>query len=243
MSRFYAPKKNVKGNLIYIDGTEARHILNVMRLGVNDKVVVFDGTGKEYTGFIKSISRKSLVVEVVSTRIPKPESRAEITLAQAIPKKDKMDYIAEKATELGVHRIIPIRSERTIVRPCQGKANNKLIRWRRIAREAAKQCGRSDVPEIENAQNFYNAVDIINDFDLALMGCLSDDTMPIRDAIKDFETGKIIVFIGPEGDFTSEEIEMAKDTNCRLITLGRKVLKSDTAGLYVLSVLDYEFSG
>lgn len=242
MPRFFAPKENVKGNLIYIDGQEARHILNVMRLRENDKVIVFDGTGKEYTGFIKQTKPKSLTVEIISTRAPKVDTLPEITLAQAILKKEKMDYVIEKATELGVHGIIPLVSERTIVRFESDKAIDKLTRWKKIAIEAAKQCGRCDVPEIKDVQKFYNAIDNINNFDLALMGCLSEDTIAFKEAVSDFKTGKIIVFIGPEGDFTPDEILMAKDTSCKFISLGKRILKSDTAGLFVLSVLNYEFS-
>lgn len=242
MPRFFAPKENVKGNLIYIDGQEARHILNVMRLRENDKVIVFDGTGKEYTGFIKQANPKSLIVEIISTRAPKVDTIPEITLAQAILKKEKMDYVIEKATELGVHGIIPLVSERTIVRLQNDKAIDKLTRWKKIAIEAAKQCGRTDVPEIKDVQKFYNAIDNINNFDLTLMGCLSEDTIAFKEAVSDFKTGKIIVFIGPEGDFTPDEILMAKDTSCKFISLGKRILKSDTAGLFVLSVLNYEFS-
>ena len=252
MSRFYAPKENVKSNSIYIDGREARHILNVMRLKENDKVTVFDGTGREYTGFIKQAhlrqgfggqaKPKALTVEIMTTKTPKPEALPEITLAQSIPKKEKMDYIVEKATELGVRGIIPIASERTIVKLEEAKALDRVKRWKKIAREAAKQCGRTDIPEIENVRKFYNAVDTVNNFDLALMACLSEEVMPLKEAVKGFETGSIIVFIGPEGDFTPEEIRMAKGTSCKLVSLGKKVLKSDTAGLFVLSVLSYEFS-
>jgi len=241
MSRFYAPKENVRDGSIYVDGNEARHILNVMRLGKNDKVVVFDGTGREYTGFVKKIKSKSLIVEIISTKTLKPEVLPEITLAQALPKKGRMDYIVEKATELGVCGIMPILSERTIVKIEKENSVKKTCRWQKIAREAAKQCGRRNVPVVRPPEKFYNAIDDVNEFDIALMACLSENTMNFKRAISDFKTGKIIVFIGPEGDFTPEEIEMAKNTNCKLISLGARVLKTDTAGLFVLSVLNYEF--
>ena len=242
MSRFYAHKENVRDNIIVIDGQEAKHILNVMRLGENDKVVVFDGTGKEYTGFIKETKPKSLTVEIVSVRTPKYGKLPEITLVQALPKKGKMDYIVEKATELGVKSIIPVLSERTIVKIDEDKASLKSDRWRKIAHEAAKQCGRTDVPEVSDAKKFYDIIKKISDFDLAFMGCLSDDTVNLRDAISGFTSGKVIIFIGPEGDFSPEEIKIAKEANCKTVTFGKRVLKSDTAGLYVLSVLNYEFS-
>ena len=243
MSRFFAPKKNVKGNNIHIDGREAKHILNVMRLKKNDNVVVFDGTGKEYSGFIKEAKTKSLIVEVVSIKTPKRESLPEIMLVQAIPKKEKMDFIIEKATELGVSSIAPVVTERTIVSLEEDKAIERVERWRRLALEAAKQCGRDDVPEIKNIQKFYNFIYDKNESDLTLMACLKEDTIDFSRAMADFKSGKVTVFIGPEGDFTPDEIKMAESSaNCKFISLGKRVLKSDTAGLYVLSVLNYELS-
>ena len=175
MSRFFAPKENIKGDLIYIDGKEARHILNVMRLKENDKVVVFDGTGREYAGFIKEEKQKSLIVEIVSTKTPSGRTLPEITLAQSVPKREKMDYIVEKSTELGIHAIIPVISERTIARPNDERADARVARWQTIAREASKQCGRTDIPKVEAMQKFYNTVDIINNFDLALFASLSEE--------------------------------------------------------------------
>lgn len=242
MSRFYAPKENIKGNLIYIDGREARHILNVMRLGLNDKVTVFDGTGKEYVGFIKQVKPKSLTVEIVETKIPKHEKLPDITLAQSIPKKQKMDYIVEKATELGVSAIIPVITERAAVKPDENKESGRVERWQKIAQEASKQCGRTDIPEIHNIEKFYNVIDSLDGYDAPLLACLYPRSLPLKEVISGIGNGKIIVFIGPEGDFTPEEIVMAEEANCRFVSLGQRVLKSDTAGLYVLSVLNYEFS-
>lgn len=243
MSRFYAPKENVRGNLIFIDGQEAKHIINVMRLGLNDSVIVFDGTGNEYAGFIKEIRTKSVTVEIVGTRKPKDESLPYVTLVQAIPKKDKMDYIIEKATELGITEIIPIISERTIVDVDEDKAKSRVNRWRTISKEASKQCGRKDVPIMGDIISFDEAVKAINVYDLSLFCCLDDKSMSLKKAIREVKSGKILVFIGPEGDFSPREIDMARsNANCFIISLGNRVLKSDTAGLYVLSCLNYEFS-
>ena len=242
MSRFYVPPENVKDSLIHITGEEAHHIKDVMRLKNSDKVVVFDGTGREYSGFIKESGSKKVTVEIISTKTPSLEKKAEITLAQAIPKKAKMDFIIEKATELGVSTIIPLLSERTVVRLDDEKSRSKVLRWKKIATSAAKQCGRSDIPEVRNVKKFYFTVDTAENYDLALLACLSTGTETIRSALSRFETGKIILFIGPEGDFTPEEIIMAEKSYCRLITLGGLVLKSDTAAISALSILNNELS-
>ncbi len=243
MSRFYSPPENIKDNLIYIYGQEAKHILNVMRLKEKDAVVVFDGTGKEYTGFIKETKTKELVVEVVKTRLPKKEDFPDITLAQALPKKDKMDHVVEKATELGVSNIVPLISERTVIKFEEEKARAREERWRKIAKAAAKQCGRLDVPGIKSVQKFYNFMDEVEKFDFVLMACLTEGSVPFKDALSGFEAGSMLMFIGPEGDFTENEIFMAKNAGAKLISFGKRVLKSDTAALYALSVLTYELAG
>lgn len=242
MSRFFVPKEAVRGNRILIRGAEAHHILDVMRLKVLDKVVAFDGTGKEYIGFIKEAKRKALAVEIVQTRRPLDKENARITLIQAIPKKEKMDYVVEKATELGVYSIIPIMTKRTIVRWDEAKRSRCIERWRRISRESSKQCGRAAIPAIETIKEFNEVVKESSNYDLAIMAALSDDSVRLKDAISGFSGGKIAIAIGPEGDFTPDEIERAKAANFKLVTLGSRVLKSDTAGLAALSILNYEFS-
>ena len=244
MSRFYAPKENVKGDQITIDGSEAHHILGVMRMKGGDKVVVFDGTGNEYSGFIKQADtrRKRLIVEIIRTDKPFSEKGPELILAQAIPKKGKMDFVIEKATELGVSRIIPIVSERTVVRPDVDSSEKKVERWRKLALVAAKQSGRTDVPVIDEITDYYKMVYTLDKYDLVLMACLMDKRVAIKDAVKDVKTGKVLIFIGPEGDCTPEELLLARRDNCRFVSLGRRVLKSDTAGIFVLAALGYEFS-
>jgi 16S rRNA (uracil1498-N3)-methyltransferase len=244
MSRFYVPEGNIRKNEITIDGKEAHHIIDVMRLKETDKVVVFDGTGNEYTGFIKGIDPhlKNVSVEVVRVERPAPESIPEVILAQAIPKKSKMDYIVEKASELGASRVIPLVTERTIVRPDSASSKRKVERWRKIAVAAAKQCGRTSIPKITKISTYGEALKNIDQYDLAIMACLSGETVSIRESLAGIKAGKIIVFIGPEGDFTDGEIEMFNESNCKHVSLGQRVLKSDTAGLFVLSVLNYEFS-
>jgi 16S rRNA (uracil1498-N3)-methyltransferase len=247
MSRFYVPKKNVdlKRSEIIIDGEEAHHLLDVMRLKDADNVVVFDGTGFEYRGFIKKINsgRKIVTVEIVKTDKPSPEKLQEITLVQAIPKKAKMEYIVEKATELGVFKIIPTVTARTIVRPDEESRKSKILRWRKIVFEASKQCGRVKVPGVDDIAKFENLAEHLDDYDLVLFACLSGGTIPIKKALAGFKSGKIAVLIGPEGGFTPEEIGMLQEKgNCKFVSLGQRVLKSDTAGLFVLSALNYEFS-
>jgi RNA methyltransferase, RsmE family len=242
MSRFFVPKGSVKGNSIYITGLEAHHILDVMRLKVSDEVVVFDGTGKEYTGVVKTADNRSLEVLIKSTRETSAGSGPAITLIQAITKKDKMDYIAEKATELGVSRIIPVTTERTIPEWDDEKKASIVERWRKIAREAAKQCGRADIPDISRIISINEAVSDVKDHDLKMIAVLSDKAIKLKDALKDGSGKNITIAIGPEGDFTPKEAEDALKEGFRIVSLGPRVLKSDTAGLAVLSMINYEYA-
>lgn len=243
MSRFYVPKEAVKGEIILITGPEAHHIIDVMRLKRLDKVVAFDGTGAEYTGFIKDVKKKAVVMKVVETRLPPRVSKSKITLIQSIPKKDKMDYVVEKATELGAYSIMPIVTARTIVRWSREKKALAVDRWKRIAREASKQCGRPDITDIQEIKDYGDVIKTLTEYDLVLIATLAGaDTIRMKDAIKDFKGGKIAVLIGPEGDFTPDEVARARKAFFKPVTLGSRVLKSDTAALAALAVLNYEFA-
>ena len=267
MSRFFVPKEFVKANSIYITGLEAHHILDVMRLKVLDEVVVFDGTGKEYTGIVKAADRKSLEVQIKSVRESSVGRGLLITLMQAIPKKAKMDYIAEKATELGVFRIMPVTTERTIPEWNDAKKAIIVERWRKIAREAAKQCGRSDIPEIGAIISFEELIChcegakrpkqslkkrdcfapsglAMTDwgYDLKLIAAISDKAIKLKDVLKNSSGTKIAIAIGPEGDFTPEETEGARSAGFRIVSLGPRILKSDTAALAALSIINYEYA-
>ncbi|MFH1837451.1 MAG: RsmE family RNA methyltransferase [Candidatus Omnitrophota bacterium] len=243
MSRFYVPKEYINSGEINIRGKEAHHILGVMRLKEGDEVRVFDGTGCEYVGFIKEANEKGkrVTIEVIRTERPSETRRPEIVLAQAVPKKKKMEYIVEKATELGVSKIIPLISERTIVRPRDKKDRDAMTaRWKRISLEASKQCGRKDVPEIEDMTLLIELMGKMEEYDLVLMACLTEERISLKEALRDAFKGKILILIGPEGDFSPEEARMVHKDNCKLISLGERVLKSDTAGLFVLSAISYE---
>lgn len=246
MSRFYVPPENINATKseILIGREQGHHIIDVLRMKESDKVLVFDGTGNEYTGFIKKINNraKTLVVGIVKRETPAAERFPEIHLAQAIPRKHKMSYIVEKATELGVAHIIPLITARTMVRPDDAACERKVSRWKSIATQAAQQCGRTEVPLVSGITRYEDVLDTLDQYDIALLACMSEKAVPIKRSLSGFKTGRIMVIIGPEGDFTLEELNKAHKDNCKFVSLGKRVLKSDTAGLFVLSVLGYEFS-
>jgi 16S rRNA (uracil1498-N3)-methyltransferase len=211
-----------------------------MRLKEGDEILSFDGEGKEYFGIIKTAKKTEVIVEITKAREQREEDIAKITLAVAIPKKAKIDFIIEKATELGISAIIPLSSRRTVVKIDKEKKDSKLTRWQKIALSASKQCGRPKVPVIYPVTEFRRAAEKIAECDLGIMACLTQGTEDIKSVIRGFKGRSIIVFIGPEGDFTGEEIELARSKGAKLVSLGPRVLKVDTASLAVLSILHYE---
>ncbi len=238
MSRFFVPADSVSGGRITVKGDELHHARDVMRLREGDDITVFDGTGKEYAGTIDKVGKIEMTA-VISRTSEAPAEKCRITLLQAVPKASKMDLIVEKATELGVSRIIPVVTSRTVMKISEG--GNKSQRWKKISMVAAKQCGRSVFPEIAPVADFKDALSCLGGCGLAIIPCLFDGNKPIRDAIRGRVTDSACVMIGPEGDFTPMEVRMAVDKGAIPVMLGREVLRSETAAITVLSVLGYEF--
>lgn len=238
MSRFYCLPEEVKKNQIVIEQRdEIHHIADVMRQAEGDKVVVFDGSGKQYKGSILNISKQKIIIDIESITGTE-ESSLKLTLACAIPKKNKFDFIIQKAVELGADEIIPVITERTIVRLDKNKSSARIKRWQKISKEAAKQSGRLLVPKIPEVSSFKDAVLQVGNYGLALISHLSDERKDLRDL--DLSGVKsAIIFIGPEGDFTSSEINLAVKSGCFPVSLGRNVLKVETAAIFSVGMLSY----
>lgn len=239
MSRFYVPPECVSGGKIIIRGDELHHARDVMRLAADDEITVFDGTGKEYRGIIREIDKGQMVIAIEET-LERKTVGCGLTLIQALPKFDKMDLIVEKATELGVERIMPVVTERTIVRPDTKKESLKVERWRKIALIAAKQCGRSTMPEVSGITGFEASLKALDDTEVKIMPCLYGGTKALKEVLRGRKVKSAAVFIGPEGDFTKREVKEAKAIGAIPVSLGNEVLRSETAAICTLSVLNYE---
>lgn len=239
MSRFYASPNCIRQGKIILCGREAHHARDVMRLKDGDKILVFDGSGKEYAGVIEDVTKQSILVRIDKV-IERDSNLCRLALIQAIPKLNKMDTIVEKAAELGVERIVPVITARTIVQTEGLKAGLKTQRWKRIAFAASKQCGRVVVPVVDRIMSFKDSLSYAKDYELAIIPCLCEGTKALRGVLKNSNAGSAVVFIGPEGDFTEEEIAAAGDAGIIPVLLGREVLRSDTAAVSVLSILNYE---
>ncbi|MBP7056190.1 MAG: 16S rRNA (uracil(1498)-N(3))-methyltransferase [Candidatus Omnitrophica bacterium] len=242
MSRFFVQPEMINGRVISVTGEEAHHIVDVMRLSVGDKIVVFDGTGTEYFATIRELNPRSVTADVNETRKPSSGNVIKTKLIQAVPKKDRMEYILEKSTELGVSEIVPVITDRTIPQWDRKKIDSHLRRWSLIVKEASKQCGRTDLPMVSAVQDFKTAISGSGDYCIKLIAALTADAKPLKAVLNGADPKSIAIAIGPEGDFAPEEIEYAKHCGFDVVNLGPRVLKSDTAGLAVLSMVGYEFS-
>jgi 16S rRNA (uracil1498-N3)-methyltransferase len=241
MARFYVPQPRIEKGMLRIEGDEVRHIRKVLRLKAGDEVVVFDGSAKEYEGTIIEEGSASVVIVVQNVLCSKSESPLEISLAQSLLKGEKMDYLIQKATELGVNRIIPFFSSRTIPLLEESRRLNRHHRWKKIAVEASKQCGRGLVPKIEPLQDYFEMVQTATQDSLRLI-LWEKEGARLKDVLTGSKEKKKIFFvIGPEGGLTQEEVEHARREGFIPVKLGRRILRSETSSLCLLSILQYEY--
>ena len=239
--RFYVPPESIfpLKNLIQIkDKTEAHHIRDVMRLKKGDMVDIFDGNGREYSCFIEEVGKGEVIIKIKEELSSKLDIPFNIILYQAIPKKAKMDFIIEKTVELGVARIVPMITDRTV--PEIKDFSKKIERWKRIGMASSKQCGRRILPVISDITDFNSALIGSKQKDIAIFASLDKESKPLKSILRGLTQKNIAVFIGPEGDFSPREISMAKENGCRMCSLGNLILKSETAAIYILSCLSYE---
>lgn len=235
MPRFPVDEKNIDGGKATISGTDYRHIVKVLRMKEGDAITLFDENALEYEGRISHVGRREILVDIHSARKAETDSPLRITLLQGLPKGDKMDFIVEKATELGVHAIVPVVTERSQVR-----AFDRRRRWERIALESSKQCGRTKPPAVENTLNFSEAIKCNVDYDLAIILHVGSQV-----SLKDFlsyslqHPKNIIVLIGPEGGFSENEVLLASEMGFTPLGLGPRTLRTETAGIAVLSIIQF----
>ncbi|MCK4519395.1 MAG: 16S rRNA (uracil(1498)-N(3))-methyltransferase [Candidatus Omnitrophica bacterium] len=241
MSRFYCPPEKVREGAIYLDGDEAHHIYKVMRLRPDDEVVVFDGI-KGYKGIITSAAPKSVVVRIIKAGRTRPESELNVSIAIGLPKGKKMDLIVQKCTELGVKEIIPMKTERSVVLPDNKDEGKKIKRWLEIARGASKQSGRIKIPAISGITVFKEVAKLSESFSAVFIGCVSGADCAFKKALKDKKPKRkdgVLFLVGPEGGFSKSEIELAKKSKISPVYLGERVLRTETAAIYVMSVINF----
>jgi 16S rRNA (uracil1498-N3)-methyltransferase len=239
MHRLFLAEAQKGGAELEIEGREAHHALHVLRVRRGEEIVVLDGAGGEHVCEVRETARHSLALRVKAT---KKSDRApyEVTLFQALPKGKAFETILQKATELGVYRILPLMTERVVARA------EKIEKWQWVMIDAMKQCGNPWMPLLEPAQKFDDATKWVKDFDLSLVGSLHEGRQHPR---KWFERlggdaspylSGVAVWVGPEGDFTAAEMEALMGAGVKPMSLGRLVLRSDTAAICSLAIINYE---
>jgi 16S rRNA (uracil1498-N3)-methyltransferase len=242
MPRFYIAPHAWNPDRLALDSAEAHHAADVLRMKAGDRATVFNGEGAEAEVELVKVSKHHVELRRVSMQATPPLS-CRITLGQAVPKGKNMELIIEKATELGAAAIAPLLSERTVIRGSEDEHVRKQHKWQRVAVEACKQCGQNWLPKVHvprSPKAFFEAGDR---YDLMLIGSLQADALPLKQVLAEFgakRPASLLILIGPEGDFTPAELALAKGHGCRPITLGPIILRTETAALYCLSVLNHE---
>ena len=245
MHRFYLPPKNCAGNSLRLDGREAHHALKVLRVKYGELVAVLDGVGNEFLCTVENCSRDAVTLSV-SLKNFKPPPPCRITLLVAIPKGKIIEGIIQKSVELGAHRIVPVLSERVVTQFDGESGEHKRAKWQTVAIEAVKQCGAPWLPEIEAPVTIENFLARKEKFDLSLVGSLQKERRHPREVFSEFEEQhkrapqSVGVWIGPEGDFTLDELKAIQESGAAPVSLGKLVLRVETAAVYCLSVLNYE---
>ena len=245
MHRFYLAPEDWHPDALVLTGTEAHHCRNVLRLEPADRVVLFNGQGREITAEILSSDTAAIHLRKLHQAQTSP-LRCRITLGQAIPKGKNMDLIVQKAVEIGAAEIAPILSDRTVIRLDDESVALRQAKWQAIAIEAAKQCGQNWLPQVHAPCSLSQFFKEHRRFDLQLIGSLQSDAVHLKKILAEYAAehgdrpASVLMLVGPEGDFTPAELSLARSQGCRPITLGPIVLRVETASIYCLSILSYE---
>lgn len=229
--------------LVHLGADESHHVTDVLRAGVGDRVVVCDGAGGEALAEIVSVGREGLEARVLD-RSRQPEAAVLVTLIQAVPKAQKMDWIIQKATEIGVWSIVPVQTDRGVVKLEEDRAEQRAARWQRIAVEAAKQCRTAWIPKVHPLRPFGRVLADGTGVEVLLLGSLEADAVPLATCLADLKRQRprsVGLLIGPEGDFSPRELQAARAAGARPVSYGGRVLRVETAALYGLCALAYEF--
>ena len=243
MYQFFVESHQIQGNQIIIEGNDVNHIKNVLRMKPGEEIAVSNGVdGKEYRCGITALEEDRILCELRFIKEDGVELSSQVYLFQGLPKADKMEMIIQKCVELGVHAVIPVAAKRCVVKLDDKKAKSKIARWHGIAEAAAKQSKRRIVPEVMDVMSFKQALQFVKDFEVKVIPYeLAEDMSKTREIIGSLKPGqKIAVFIGPEGGFDESEIREALESGVEPITLGKRILRTETAGLTVMSWIMYQ---
>ena len=241
MTRIFLPGIDFSADTVTVTGKDSVHIASALRMRAGESIIICDGEGKDAVCIIKSAKADETVCEIVDVKPSPAELPVKTYIYQSLPKGDKFEFIIQKATELGVCGIIPVLSDRCISRP-DGKAfDKKLLRYKDICKEAAQQCGRGVIPQIFPLVDFKNAVSSLPDNAAGIFCYEKEKNTSLRSVLSGIKGKEIHVFIGPEGGFSDTEKELADAAGLLSVTFGERILRCETAPVYVMSAVSYEF--
>ena len=247
MYHFYTDRSNIFDDHIVLEGPDVNHIRNVLRMKDGEELIICDGDGTDHFCRIRGNDGKKLIADIMKSSASASELSARIVLFQGMPKKDKMELIIQKAVELGASEIVPVMTKRVIVKlDDSNKESRKLERWQSIAKSAAEQSGRGVIPGVSGAVSFKEALKMAESLECRVIPYENADNSEngleaSRTVIRDMKGKKSIgIFIGPEGGFEEEEVRSAIEAGWTTISLGRRILRTETAGLAALAIIGFE---
>lgn len=242
MHHFFVTPQQISGDKIRIEGGDVNHMKNVLRMKLHEKAEISDGESRTYLCEVEAYEEDVAVLHILEEMEADTEPASKLYLFQGLPKSDKMELIVQKAVELGVYQVIPVAMKRSVVRLDDKKAAKKADRWNSIAESAAKQAGRSRIPEVTMPLSYNEALKMAEELDVTLLPYELAGGMEVtREVIRQIKSGQSVgIFIGPEGGFEPEEVDAAVSMGAKVITLGKRILRTETAGLATLAVLMFE---
>ncbi len=244
MPKFFVKTNQINKNRITLYEDDVNHIANVLRKQIGEKINICNmDTSENFLCKIKEISKENIECEIIKTLKSETESSIDITIFQGLPKAEKMELIIQKCTELGVNTFVPVQMERCIVKLDTKSEIKKLDRWKKIAETAAKQSGRDIIPKVENIINLQKLLYSIQKYDIVLLAYENEKENTLKNAlntVKGKENLKIGVIIGPEGGIEEKEVEQLVKAGAQRITLGKRILRTETVGIVISSIITYE---
>ncbi len=245
MYKFFVTENQVNDNIIRIEEDDVNHIKNVLRLGIDEEITVCDISNSiNYLCKITELDNRFVNCKIIDKLENKNETKTYLHIFQGIPKAEKMETIIQKTTEIGVSEITPVIMNRCVVKVDNKNVDKKILRWQKIAEIAAKQSKRDKIPLVNYPINIKNVYEKIEDYDIVLVAYENEENCSIKNALKEVNNKKslkIAIIIGPEGGIEEKEIELLKSYNVKVVTLGKRILRTETAPIVLASVIMYEF--
>ena len=248
MPKFFVKEEQIQENQIIILGQDVNHIKKVLRAKIGDELQICNSqNGENFLCEIDNLEEEKIICQIKEKIQEQVESNIEVTIFQGLPKADKMEYIIQKSVELGVYDITPVEMKRCVGKLNEKDKSKKIERWQKISEVAAKQCGRDIIPQINNIINIKNICNLIQEYDMVLVAYENEEKNTLKEQLENIKKQnnskskvKIGIIIGPEGGLEEKDVETLKENGAKVITLGRRILRTETVALNVLSIIMYE---